>query len=95
MQRRQEDRAYQLQLIQVLSNAIKPTTPSTLFQQMFNNPLTSTENVVPLPISTEKTIRAEKRAASPPTENKRNKLPTNFYSLLAQIHNINDLQETD
>lgn len=95
LQRRQEDRAYQFQLIQLLSNVIQTTcsnASSTFVQQMPASPSSSIENLPSVKVN-----RGEKRAAaaSSPAENKRSKLPSNFYSLLAQIHNINDLQETD
>jgi len=100
LQRRQEDRAYQLQLIQLLTNVISTKTNSSSFlpilQQLLinnnNNNNSSTEKILPQ--------QGEKRKCSPSSANDEKKsklrpsLPSNFYSLLAQIHNINNTDDS-
>lgn len=99
LQRRQEDRTYQLQLIQLLTNVISTkTNPSTFLQQLLVNKNDSpTEQLL---LQQDNQIsRGEKRKCSPiaTTDEKKAKLrqssPSNFYSLLAQIHNINNMDD--
>jgi hypothetical protein len=97
LQRRQEDRAYQLQLIQLFTNVISTKTNSSSFlpvlQQLLghNNSQVEQDDVV---------NRGEKRKCSPISSNDEKKaklrqtLPSNFYSLLAQIHNINNMEDS-
>jgi len=98
LQRRQEDRAYQLQLIQLLTNVISTkTNPFPVLQQLLVNN-SSIEKV--LPQQDDNTNRGEKRKCSPISSNNEKKsklrpsLPSNFYSLLAQIHNINNMDDS-
>ncbi len=96
LQRRQEDRAYQLQLIQLLTNVISTKTNSTSFlQQLLVNNDSQTEKILS-PQQDDNINRGEKRKCSSTDEKKaklRQSLPSNFYSLLAQIHNINNMDD--
>ncbi|CAF1359897.1 unnamed protein product [Adineta steineri] len=100
LQRRQEDRAYQLQLVQLLTNIISTkTNPSSLLQQLLinNNDFQTDKSSTQ---EDDHIDRGEKRKCSPisSTEEKKSKfrqtLPSNFYSLLAQIHNINNMDDS-
>ncbi|UJR26569.1 hypothetical protein I4U23_007890 [Adineta vaga] len=99
LQRRQDDRAYQLQLIQLLTNVISTNLNSSTFSQqpMVHNNDSLIEKV--LPDQEEHVNRGEKRKCSPKTSMNdkkaklRQTLPSNFYSLLAQIHNINTVHD--
>ena len=79
-------------MIQLLTNVITAnhTSPS-LIQQGLGHQLTEK---FPLQQQNDHSNRVEKRKGSPKS-NKTKKSPSNFYSLLAQIHNINDLDETE
>jgi len=99
LQRRQEDRAYQLQLIQLLTNVISTKTNSTSFlQQLLGNNDSQIEKILS-PQQDDNIHRGEKRKCSPisSTDEKKAKLrqtlPSNFYSILAQIHNINNMDD--
>ncbi|CAF2571878.1 unnamed protein product [Rotaria sp. Silwood2] len=102
LQRRQEDRAYQLQLIQLLTNVISTKTNSSPFhpvlQQLLMNNNSQIEKV--LPQHDNNTNRGEKRKSSLISSDDeknpkiRQSLPSNFYSLLAQIHNINNMDDS-
>ncbi|CAF0923455.1 unnamed protein product [Rotaria sordida] len=100
LQRRQEDRAYQLQLIQLLTNVISTKTNSSTFLQqlLMNNNNSQIEKI--LPQHDNNTNRGEKRKSSlisSDDEKKpkiRQSIPSNFYSLLAQIHNINNMDDS-
>ena len=95
-QRRQEDRAYQLQLIQLLAKAVSSKAPSSsLLQQLLGHSHSSTEKSL-LQQQDDSLSRAQKRKSSATSSNEENHrkarppLPPNFYSLLAQIHNIDN-----
>ncbi|CAF1144092.1 unnamed protein product [Rotaria sordida] len=100
LQRRQEDRAYQLQLIQLLTNVISTKTNSSTFLQqlLMNNNNSQIEKI--LPQHDNNSNRGEKRKSSlisSDDEKKpkiRQSIPSNFYSLLAQIHNINNMDDS-
>ena len=104
LQRRQEDRAYQLQLIQLLTNVISTKTSSSsllpVLQQLLVNSNTSSQIDKVLPEQDDHINRGEKRKCSPISSNDEKKtklrqtLPSNFYSLLAQIHNINNMDDS-
>lgn len=97
-QRRQEDRAYHLQLIQFLTNALaSKTTPSSssssvlpMLQQFLMNTHSPMEQLSP-----QQEDRGEKRKSSPKMAKAKHRSSTNFYSLLAQIHNINNMDDTN
>ncbi|CAF0764364.1 unnamed protein product [Adineta ricciae] len=98
LQRRQEDRAYQLQIVQLLTNVISTKIHSSPYQpSTMHNEDCSTEKVQVNQEDCE--TRGEKRKCSPGSstiEKKaklRQSLPSNFYSLLAQIHNINSTND--
>ncbi|CAF3360688.1 unnamed protein product [Rotaria socialis] len=102
LQRRQEDRAYQLQLIQLLSSVISTKTnssPYPVLQQLLMNNNSQTEKILPQQ-DNNPSNRGEKRKSSltPSEDEKKSKtrtpLPSNFYSLLAQIHNINNMDDS-
>ncbi len=96
LQRRQEDRAYQLQLIQLLTNVISTkTNPTSFLQQLLGNNDSQIEKILPTQ-QDDNINRGEKRKCSSTDEKKaklRQSLPSNFYSLLAQIHNINNMDD--
>jgi hypothetical protein len=71
-----------------------------LLQQLLVNTNSSPPEKLP-PQQDDNTIRGEKRKCSPITSNDEKKpkklrpsLPSNFYSLLAQIHNINNTDDS-
>jgi hypothetical protein len=96
LKRRQEDRAYQLQLLQILTSVISTKTSQSSLPINQNCQI---DKLIPKK-QDEQLNRGEKRSCSPiPTnEEKKSKirqsLPPNFYSLLAQIHNINNTDQS-
>jgi hypothetical protein len=96
LQRRQEDRAYQLQLIQLLTNVIstKLSPPPASLTGTHDPPMEKLMGQ-----DDEHPNRGEKRKCSPKTSSEQKKiklrqsLPSSFYSLLAQIHNINSAND--
>jgi hypothetical protein len=98
LQRRQDDRTYQLQLLQLLTSAISTRTLPSSVSPVERLPVVNQSphiDKVPLQQQENKTTtRAEKRKCSSKLSNeKKNKLrqslPTNFYSLMARIHDVN------
>ncbi|CAF4905361.1 unnamed protein product [Rotaria sp. Silwood1] len=102
LQRRQEDRAYQLQLIQLLTNVISTKTNSSPFHSVLQQLLMTNNSQIEktLSQSDNNTNRGEKRKSSLMSSDDeknpkiRQSLPSNFYSLLAQIHNINNMDDS-